>query len=134
MEKGNKKILFVCIHNTCRSVIAEAIFNSIAKEWRANSAGIKKADRVDETAVRLLKENGYEVNKEKTKSIDEVNLEDYGLVITVCKESCPFIPFRNVRQWRIEDPAGKDVDVYRRVIEEIKEKVKKLVNELESQK
>lgn len=73
-REGKKKVLFVCIHNTCRSVIAETIFNSMAKKCRAESAGIEKAEKIDETAVRLLKEKGFEVTKNKPRTLNEVNL------------------------------------------------------------
>ena len=126
-----RKILFVCIHNTCRSVIAETIFNAYAERWRAESAGIENAERIDETAVKLLKEKGFEVTKDKPRTLNEVNLKDYDLIVTVCEESCPFIPSRNVRQWGVEDPAGKEIEIYERAIREIEKRVRKLVDELE---
>lgn len=87
MSDKRKKVLFVCIHNSCRSVMAEAIFNANAKEWRAESAGVETADKIDSTAVRMLEEAGYTVEKEKPRTLDEVDLEDFELIITVCEES-----------------------------------------------
>ncbi|MEM3477988.1 MAG: low molecular weight phosphatase family protein, partial [Archaeoglobaceae archaeon] len=75
------KVLFVCIRNTARSVIAEAIFNSVAKIWKAESAGIEKAERVDENVAEFLRRRGLKP-KDKPRSIEEVNLEDYDLIVT----------------------------------------------------
>ena len=132
-----KKVLFVCIHNTCRSVIAEAIFNSLSKNWQAESAGTVPADKVDPTVVKMLADKGYSKSqiKEKPRTLDEVNLEDYNLIVTTCKESypCPSIPSGNVKQihWEIEDPAGKEMEIYENALKEIEKKVKELVDELD---
>jgi len=90
------KVLFVCVHNTCRSVIAETIFNAIAKRWKAESAGIEKAEKIDDTAKRMLEEWGFAVEKREPRTIDKVSLEDYDLIVAVCEESCINIPSPNV--------------------------------------
>ncbi len=123
------KILFVCIRNTCRSVIAETIFNTVAKTWRAESAGIERAEKIDEKAKEILEREGYTVKKEKPRTIKDVNLEDYDLIIAVCSESCVALPVDT--QWYIEDPAGKDEEAYRKAIDEIRRKVEELVSKLE---
>ncbi|MBC7109542.1 MAG: low molecular weight phosphatase family protein [Archaeoglobi archaeon] len=127
-----RKILFVCIHNTARSIMAESLFNSIAKSWKAESAGIQRAEKVDEFVRRLLSERGLRA-KEKPRTIDEVNLEEYELIVTVCEESsCVVLPTsRPVESWHIENPAGKSEEVYRRVLAEIEEKVRDLAKRLE---
>lgn len=127
-----KRVLFICIHNTARSVMAEALFNAMAKSWKAESAGVEKAERVDETVKRLLAERGLKA-KEKPRTVDEVNLDDFDLIVTVCEESsCVVLPTdKPVTRWHIENPAGKDEGTYRRVLAEIEERVKKLVGELE---
>ncbi len=126
------KVLFVCIHNTARSVMAEALFNAMAKSWKAESAGVKKAEKVDETVKRLLAEKGLKA-KNKPRTIDEVNLDDYDLIVTVCEESsCVVLPTdKPVKRFYIEDPAGKDEATYRRVLAEIEERIKNLITELE---
>lgn len=129
---SDKKVLFVCIHNSCRSIMAEAIFNTYAKEWTAESAGVEKADKIDGTAVWMLEEAGYTVEKERPRTLDEVDLEEYELIVTVCEESCPYIPTsKPVRHWTLEDPVGKGEETYKRVIGEVEQKVKELLHELE---
>jgi len=128
-----KKVLFVCIHNTARSIMAEALFNSMAKDWVAESAGVEKAANVDPVVKQLLAEKGLKA-KEKPRTIDEVDLEKFDLIVTVCEESsCILLPVsKNVERWHIENPAGRDEEVYRRVLAEIEERVKLLVERLES--
>ncbi|MDI9646096.1 MAG: low molecular weight phosphatase family protein [Archaeoglobales archaeon] len=128
------KVLFVCIKNSARSVIAEAVFNSLAKKWRAESAGIQKGDKIDEKVREILEKEGLKA-KELPRSVEEVNLNDYELVVTVCDEiSCINLPAKNVLRWYIEDPAGKSYEAYKEVFNKIKKKVEELVDELENQK
>lgn len=126
------KVLFVCIRNTARSVIAEAIFNSVAKIWKAESAGIEKAERVDENVAEFLRRRGLKP-KDKPRSIEEVNLQDYDLIVTVCEESsCVVLPTsKKMIHWHIEDVAGKDFATIEKAFNEIKKKVEELVRELE---
>jgi len=86
-----KKVLFVCIRNTARSIIAEAIFNSLAKKWKAESAGIERAERIDEKVREILERKGLKA-KEKPRTLENVNLEEYDLIVTVCEESCIILP------------------------------------------
>lgn len=126
------KVLFVCIRNTARSVIAEAIFNSFAKKWRAESAGIEKAEKVDENVAKFLMKMGLKA-KEKPMSIEEVNFEEYDLIVTVCEESsCIVLPTsKRTISWYIEDVAGKDFATIERVFKEIEKRVMELLEELE---
>ncbi|MDW7990256.1 MAG: low molecular weight phosphatase family protein [Archaeoglobaceae archaeon] len=125
------KILFICTRNTARSIIAEAIFNSLASKWIAESAGIEKADRVNEKVVDFLMKRGLKA-KEKPRSIEEVNLDDYDLIVTVCEESCIFLPTRRrTVSWYIEDPVGKSEEVLEKVYSEMMDKIKSLLKELE---
>ena len=127
-----RKVLFVCIHNTARSIIAEALFNARAGKWRAESAGVEKAERVDETVRRLLAERGLKAKK-SPRSVDEVNLEDFDLIVTVCEETrCVVLPTKKpVESWCVEDPVGREEEVYRKVLEEIEGRVEELVRRLE---
>lgn len=124
------KVLFMCVKNSARSVMAEAIFNSLAKKWKAESAGLKKSESVDDKAKEILEKHGLKA-KEKPRSIEETNLEDYDLVVTVCDESCVFLPGKKVLRWQIEDPVGKGSEVYEKVFESIEREVKKLIKDLE---
>lgn len=130
--RTTNRVLFVCIRNTARSVIAEAIFNSIASRWKAESAGVEKAEKVDERMAEFLKKKGLKA-KDKPRSIEEVNLEDYDLIVTLCEESsCIVLPTsKKVVSWHVEDVAGKDFEAIERAFNEIEKRVKELVRELE---
>jgi len=126
-----KKVLFVCIRNTARSVIAEALFKSFAKSWTAESAGIEKAEKIDEEVRKILERRGLKA-KDRPRLLKEVDLNDFDLVVTVCEESsCVVIPHGRVLRWYIEDPVGKSKEVYEKVFEEIEKRVRRLVLELE---
>jgi arsenate reductase len=130
-----RRVLFVCIHNTARSVMAEAVFNSLARNWRAESAGVEGAEEIDSVVKHLLAEKGLRA-KEKPRRLDEVDLEKYDYIVTVCDElSCVALPvYKPIESWSVENPAGKSEEVYRRVMAEIEKKVEELVHRLERDK
>ncbi|MBE8539344.1 low molecular weight phosphatase family protein [Geoglobus acetivorans] len=128
------KVLFVCIENTCRSVMAETVFNSLAKSWKAESAGVEAGKEYDGKAVEILEKRGYRVNEGRPKSLKDVNLESYEVVIAVCGESaCVNVPHRNVERWYVEDPKGKGVDEYLKTLSMIEDKVRELLRRLEDE-
>jgi len=125
------KVLFVCIHNTCRSVMAEAIFNSLAKSWRAESAGVEAVEALDPVALDVIRSRGYRVEKAKPVNLENVGLGNYGLVVTVCDEaSCVNVQHPDIERWNVEDPKGKPREVYERVFDEIETKVKELLKKI----
>ncbi|MEM4155776.1 MAG: low molecular weight phosphatase family protein [Archaeoglobaceae archaeon] len=124
------KVLFVCVKNTARSVMAEAIFNSLAKKWKAESAGLQKAEKIDGKVRQILEKNGLKA-KEKPRSIEEVKLDEYDLIVAVCDESCLILPSKRVLRWQIEDPVGKGDQAYEKAFKELEERIKKLIKELE---
>jgi len=109
-----KNILILCTGNSARSILAEALFNSIGKgRVRAYSAGSKPKGEPHPAAIALLQEKGFETGLFRSKSWDEFALPDapeMDMVFTVCDaaagESCPLWPGAPVRShWGIEDPA-----------------------------
>jgi len=129
-----KKVLFVCVENARRSQMAEAFFNKLAKgKAVAISAGDKPAPKVDEKAAEVMKEIGIDITKQKPKSLTMKMVEEADVVITMgCgADVCPVIPKR-VEEWKIEDPAGKPIAKFREVRNEIKKRVKKLVETLKN--
>ncbi|WP_456478006.1 arsenate-mycothiol transferase ArsC [Geoglobus ahangari] len=128
------RVLFVCVENTCRSVMAEAVFNRMARRWRAESAGLKAGGEYDSMALRVLEERGYEVVNREPRSLDSVRLEDYALVVTVCDESlCVSINHPRVERWSVEDPKGGSREDYVRTLEELEKRVVDLVRRLEDE-
>ncbi len=90
-----RKVLFICTHNSNRSQIAEALLNYMYPEkYEAYSAGTQPS-KVNEYAIKVLKEIGIDISKNRSKSIDEFEGIFFDYVVTVCdstKEACPFFP------------------------------------------
>ena len=125
------KVLFVCRENTCRSVMAEAVFNSLSEKHRAESAGIERGEEIDENAVKVLEKYGYRVKERSPKSLDDVSLRDFDLIVAVCDEFCVDIPGKKIIRWDIEDPKGKSLEAYERVLKFLEVKIKQLLEEIE---
>jgi arsenate reductase len=129
-----RKVLFVCIENARRSQMAEALFNKLAKgQAVASSAGARPASKVDPKAIEVMKEIGIDISKQRPKSLTMKMVEEADVVVTMgCGANvCPVIPKR-VEEWRIEDPAGKPMQIFRKVRNEIKERVERLVETLKN--
>jgi arsenate reductase len=108
-----KRVLFVCVHNSARSQIAEAFLNRTASDrFTAESAGLAPG-RLNPVVVEVMKEVGIDISKKKTNSVQDFYNEGrtYDYVITVCDEasaqSCPNFPGKAVRlHWSFIDPSG----------------------------
>lgn len=129
------KVAFVCVHNSCRSQIAEALGKLLASDvFESYSAGTETKPEINQDAVRLMKEK-YQLNMEKTqysKLLSDIPSVD--IVITMgCNVNCPNIPCKHREDWGIEDPTGKSDEEFERVIKEIHHNIVKLktrVNEI----
>ncbi|HOJ49732.1 MAG TPA: arsenate reductase ArsC [Spirochaetota bacterium] len=130
------KVLFVCVHNSARSQMAEKFLNELGKEYFiAESAGLKPGN-LNQFAVRVMAEIGFDISEQKPKSVFEIFKlgKSYNFVITVCDEKtaekCPLFPgVINTIHWSFEDPStfqGSDEDKLaftREVRDKIKEKI-----------
>lgn len=117
-----QKIAFICVHNSCRSQIAEALGNKIlAGRYECYSAGTEIKDSINEDAVRVLKEL-YNIdmvsNKQYSKLIDSIPKCDI-YVSMGCNVSCPNIEGGFTYNWGLVDPTGESDDVFIKVIKEI---------------
>lgn len=129
-----KTVLFVCVGNAARSIIAEALFNSMAPAgWTAISGGTSPASRISEDAVSVLKEMGVKVDKEKPTLLDEQLAKSAEVGITMgcgVKADCAvlFTPIKG--DWRTDDPRGQPIEEYRRILDGTKRKVEELVGRI----
>lgn len=123
-------VLFVCVHNAGRSQMAEAIFNQLANgKARAISAGSKPADRVNPIAIEAMREIGIDISQNKPKLLTIELMEQASRVITMgCGEdtACP-ASWVKTEDWELEDPAGKPIEQVRKIRDEIKARVIRLV-------
>ncbi len=126
------KVAFICVHNSCRSQIAEALGKLLAGDvFESYSAGTQPKSRINQDAVRLMKEL-CGIDMEKTqypKMIDEIPPAD--IVITMgCNAECPNIPCKYREDWGLDDPTGKDDEEFRKVISIIKARITELRDRL----
>ncbi len=122
-------ILFVCIENSCRSQMAEGFAKHLAKgRINAYSAGSRPADMVNPAAVKVMQELGIDISGQYPKGFNEVKEINFDYVITMgCQDICPYFSGREHLDWHIADPKGKDIDFFRKVRDDIQEKIKSLI-------
>lgn len=122
-------VAFICVHNSCRSQIAEALGNLYLKDnFVCYSAETDLKSHINQDAVRLVKELygiDMENNGQKSKLISSIPNPDLAISMG-CGGTCPFIGRAFDDNWNLEDPTGKGDDVFIRVIKEIENKVLKL--------
>jgi len=102
------RVLILCTGNSCRSQMAEGILRYYGRDqFEVFSAGTKPS-KVNETALRVMKEIGIDLSEQRSKSVNEFSGQSFDYVITVCdhaKESCPIFPGKSVRlHWPFPDP------------------------------
>lgn len=128
MRKEKQKVGFICVHNSCRSQIAEALGKHLASDvFESYSAGTETKPKINQDAVRLMREL-YGIDMEQTqrsKLLEE--LPELDVVITMgCNVACPYLPSTHREDWGLEDPSGKGDEEFRKVIAVIEEKIKEL--------
>jgi arsenate reductase len=125
-----KTVLFICVHNSGRSQMAEAFFNQMAEgKARAISAGSQPADKVNPTVVKIMQEEGIDISQNKPKLLTLEMMEGITLAITMgCENACPYTT-AETRDWGLDDPKDKPIKEVRKIRDEIKLKVQKLLQE-----
>lgn len=125
MEK--KKVAFVCVHNSCRSQIAEALAKKFgsSEKYEFYSAGTETKPQINQDAVRLIKEI-YGIDMEESqhsKLLDDIPEVD--IVIKMgCNVVCPIVESQEEEDWGLDDPTGKSDEEFIKIIDAIEEKVK----------
>ena len=127
-----KKVAFVCVHNSCRSQIAEALGKALAADtFVSYSAGTETKPQINQDAVRLMKEV-YGIDMEATqhsKLLSEIPPVD--VVITMgCNVQCPWLPCEFREDWGLEDPSGKEDADFLTTIEAIQWRILDLKEKL----
>lgn len=125
---NKKKVAFICVHNSCRSQIAEALGKHFrSDEFDFYSAGTETKPQINQDAVRLLKKL-YSIDMEQTqysKTIDKIPTPDIAVSMG-CDVGCPYIGREFDLGWGLIDPTGQCDDIFIEVIEQIKENILKL--------
>ncbi len=117
-------VAFVCVHNSCRSQMAEALGRYLAADvFTSCSAGTETVPRINPDAVRLMKEiYGIDMKDQYSKTLDKLPPVDV-LITMGCNVQCPALPCKRREDWGLEDPTGKSDEEFRKVIAVIEEKV-----------
>jgi arsenate reductase (thioredoxin) len=119
------KVAFVCVHNSCRSQMAEAISKHLAADvYEAFSAGTETKPQINQDAVQVVLElYGVDMNKsQRSKLIDEIPAVDV-VVSMGCNVNCPFLPCKHREDWGLDDPTGKDHEEFVKTAKIIEQKV-----------
>jgi len=117
------KLLFVCVGNTCRSQMAEALAKEMG--FKAQSAGTHPGGEIAVNAVKVIKELGIEIDNQFPKSIDMIDTKGYDKIISMgCGVECPNLPI--TLDWGLDDPVGHDISFYRNTRDKIQSLLEKL--------
>ena len=123
-----KKIAFICVHNSCRSQIAEALGKHLrGDEFDLYSAGTETKPRINQDAVRLMKAL-YGIDMELTqysKTVDKIPSPDIAISMG-CDVRCPFIGRAFDDDWGLPDPTGKSDEAFCEIIQRIELHIRKL--------
>lgn len=128
-----KKVLFVCKGNTCRSQMAKGFFNTLTSTKSADSAGMQPGDRVNPTAITVMKEVGIhiDISDYTPKKLTTAMNDTFDIIVTMgCTDRCPITPLEKTIEWDIEDPIGKPLEKYREVRDTIRNHVEHLIKEI----
>lgn len=128
------KVAFVCVHNSCRSQMAEAISKQLAADvYDAYSAGTETKPQINQDAVALIKQRfGVDMNEtQRSKLLSDIPPVD--IVVTMgCNVVCPHVPARHREDWGLDDPTGKGPEAFEYTADMIEQKVKDLMQRIKN--
>ncbi|MEV4096305.1 arsenate reductase ArsC [Streptosporangium saharense] len=129
---GKPSVLFVCVHNAGRSQMAAGWLAHLAGDRiEVRSAGSRPADQVNPVAVQAMAEVGIDLTAAQPKILTGEAVQFSDVVITMgCGDACPIFPGKRYEDWKLDDPAGQDIEAVRAIRDEIRDRVVKLVADL----
>lgn len=128
------KVAFICVHNSCRSQMAEALGKLYGSDvFESYSAGTETKPQINQDAVRIIKKL-YNINMSETqKSKLLSNIPEVDIVATMgCNVQCPFLPSKHREDWGLDDPTGKSDEEFILTAKKIEEKIKDLIKRIEN--
>jgi arsenate reductase (thioredoxin) len=132
--KEQPEVLFVCVHNAGRSQMAAGLV-ALRSEGRIHvrSAGSDPGEEINPAVIEAMDELGVDLGQEFPKPLTDEAVRAADVVITMgCGDACPIYPGKRYEDWVLDDPAGQDLETVRRIRDEIDDKVRRLVDELEA--
>ena len=132
MSGGIPRVLFVCVENSNRSQMAEAFARARGGGAVSSlSAGSKPSGQINPRAIALMAERGIDLSGQHSKSLAEVGNEAFAAVVTMgCGDACPWLPADRREDWTLPDPKLLDDEGFRRVRDDIEQRVMRLLHEL----
>ena len=128
------KVAFICVHNSCRSQMAEALGKLYGSNvFESYSAGTETKPQINQDAVRIIKDlYNVDMNEtRKSKLLEDIPAVD--IVVTMgCNVSCPFLPCKHREDWGLDDPTGKSDEEFIATAKKIEEKIKDLAQRIEN--
>ncbi len=123
-----KVVAFVCVHNSCRSQMAEGWAKKLGSDvLEVYSAGTEDYPEVKPLAVEVMEEAGVDMSDHKPKLLTDIP-DELDIMITMgCNVVCPFVPNNHAEDWGLDDPSGGPIDGFRETRDMIKEKVEDLI-------
>jgi arsenate reductase len=123
-------VIFACVHNAGRSQMAAALFNKLADplKARALSGGTAPGDRIHPEVLDVMQQEGVDLSAARPQNLTPELAARAQLLITMgCGDECPYVPGLRRDDWPLEDPKGKPLDEVRRIRDDIRSRVQKLI-------
>lgn len=127
------KVAFVCVHNSCRSQMAEALGKLLVSDvFDSYSAGTETKPKINQDAVRLMKDV-YQIDMEKAQYSKLIqDIPEVDIVVTMgCNVNCPFLPCKHREDWGLDDPSGKEDSAFLETMKIIEDKVRDLAHRIQ---
>ena len=126
------RVLFVCVENSGRSQMAEAFARALGgRGVEAASAGSKPSGQINPQTIRFMSERDISLGGQHSKGLDEIPPGEWDYVVTMgCGDACPWVPARHREDWDLPDPKELDDTGFRRVRDEIEDRVRELLKGL----
>jgi len=132
MTTTRKRVLFVCVENSCRSQIAEAFARMHgAGAVEPYSAGSKPSGQVNPNAIASMRELGYDLSRHRSKALSDIPAVEYDVAVTMgCGDACPNVRAKQREEWNTPDPKALPPEEFRKVRDQIEQKVRELLARL----
>ena len=131
MDIPNKKVLFICVGNTCRSQMAEGFARAYSDgKIKVRSAGTAAYGEVVRPTIDVMNEKGIDVSRHTSEQLTSEQLEWADIVVSIADYTCPGSFQGRKIDWRIHDPFGGSMDAYRISRDEIEYRVKSLIDDI----
>ncbi len=127
-------VLFVCVHNAGRSQMAAGWLRHLAGDTvEVRSAGSAPRDQINPIAVEAMREVGIDITGAVPQRLETETVRESDVIVTMgCGDACPIFPGKRYEDWELTDPAGQPIEVVRQVRDEIRDRIEKLVIELQA--